>query len=337
MRPLHVKEALRLHIKMRTPVFIWGPPGIGKSNVVAQLAKEMKYTLIDIRALLLDPVDLRGVPAIDIKKKQTFWCPPCFLPTDDKYYIIFLDELNAAAPAVQAACYQLIQDRKLGEYTLPKNTVVLAAGNREIDRAVTHRMPTPLANKFAHIDFDLNNDDWIDWALDNDIPTDDISFIKFRPELLNAFDPSKPVNNKVKCAKAFPTPRTWEKTFRMMLENPSQEIEYEMVTGFVGEGAATEYMSFKKICRQLPNPDLIIHNPMGAKIPTDPATLYATCGALAFRATENTIGPIVKYANRMKQQEFSVLLIRDAVKKCPDIVSTRPFIDWSAKHKDVLI
>jgi MoxR-like ATPase len=147
----------------RQPVFIWGGPGVGKSAVVRQLAAELTVPLQDIRALLLDPGDLRGLPFLG-KDGQTKWAAPGFLPHDGSG-ILFLDELNAAPAMVQASCYQLVLDRKLGEYTLPEGWAIVAAGNRDSYRAVTTRMPTPLRNRFVHLEFDVDLQEWSEWAI----------------------------------------------------------------------------------------------------------------------------------------------------------------------------
>ena len=330
MKPSKVKIALKCLLLARRPGFLWGSPGIGKSDVVRQVAEELGFKLIDVRVILLDPVDLRGLPTIDPDKYVTKWCPPVFLPKGKGKYLLFLDELNAAPPAMQAACYQLVLDRKIGEYTLPKNCVIVAAGNRETDRAVTSRMPSPLANRFGlHINFEVNVDDWIEWALGKDIISEIIAFIRFRPNLLNAFDPQR--NDK-----AFPTPRSWEFASDLMkaFNSEGSSIEHEMLSGVVGEGAATEFMGFLKVFRSIPDPDMILMYPKKAEVPTDPAVLYAVCGVLVKKADPKTIKNIVTYANRLPD-EFSVFLMLDCIRKDETLTETRGFIEWASVHASV--
>jgi len=327
MKPSNVKQSLKVALQARKPVFVWGPPGVGKSDTVRQVAGELSHELIDLRAVLLDPVDLRGLPHINGDDKA-HWCQPAFLPTNGQG-ILFLDELNAAPPLTQAACYQLVLDRKLGEYTLPEQWAVIAAGNRESDKAVTHRMPSALKNRFIHIDFDVDLDDWVRWALQANILTEVIAFIRFRPTLLHSFDPTKQ-------EKSFPTPRTWEYVSDLLNAGIPQEIEFNLIAGAVGEGAAAELAGFLRIYRDLPNPDSILLDPQNSHVPDDPATLYAICGALARKTSDNTAERIVTYAGRLPA-EFSVLLIRDAKAQFPNIVNTRAFIQWTSDNKDVLI
>jgi len=325
MKPSRIVEALKVCIAAMQPTFLWGPPGVGKSDVVAQVAAMLKMQLTDVRAVLLDPVDLRGLPTVE--NGEANWCPPAFLPKSGKG-ILFLDELNAAPPLVQAACYQLVLDRKIGEYELPKGWVVIAAGNRETDRAVTSRMPSPLANRFVHLDFDVDLDDWISWALNNGVRTENIAFQRFRPELLYNFDPKK---NE----KAFATPRSITFLSRLIDAN-NGEIDFDLAKGVAGEGYAAEFVGFMNIYKSLPDPAMVIMAPKKAEVPTDPATLYAICGAVAQKTSEQNMKNVVEYANRLPV-EFSVLLIRDCVNRDENLVKTRAFIGWTSVHSEVLI
>ena len=327
MKASEIREALKVLAEAGQPVFIWGPPGVGKSQVVKQTARTLGREVRDVRAVLLDPVDLRGLPTVN-GDGRAHWAVPEFLPREGEG-VLFLDELNAAPPLVQAACYQLVLDRQLGEYRLPEGWAVVAAGNRETDRAVAHRMPSALANRFVHLEFEVDLEDWVAWALGAGVMTEVIGFLRFRPGLLHSFDPRK--NDK-----AFPTPRAWEFVSRILEQGPAPEIEYELVRGTVGEGAAAELVGFLKIFRKLPNPDAVLMAPDTAEVPEDPATLYAICAALARKASEQTMERLVKYFNRLPA-EFSVLAVRDSVKQSQDVVNTRAFIEWASAHSDVLI
>lgn len=328
MKPSHVELALEVAIKAKRPVFIWGAPGVGKSQVVAKVAKKHGLDLIDVRAALLDPVDLRGLPFIN-GEGRVHWAIPDFLPKDGKG-ILFLDELNQGVPLVQAAFFQLIFDRCLGEYKLPDGWVVVAAGNRDTDGSITTRMATALKNRFlSHIDFDVDLEDWVSWALSADVAIEVISFIRFRPSLLHRFDPKSKDN-------AFPTPRSWEFVSDILKTNPPKEIEYELIAGCVGEAAAAEFKGFIDVYRDLPDIDAILVNPSGEKVPEDPAILYAITGALSRKASTTNFGRVLEYGKRMPA-EFSVLLVRDSVQRTKELTKTRAFIEWSAENSDVLI
>jgi len=327
MKSSQIAIALESLLDIRQPVFLSGPPGIGKSQVVIQTAAGLGLDIIDIRAILLDPVDLRGLPRISPDGKSQ-WCAPAFLPTKGKG-ILFLDELNAAPPLVQAACYQLVLDRRLGEYILPDGWSVVAAGNREQDRAVTHRMPSALANRFVHLNFAVDSDDWVSWALENAIAPELIAFIRFRPSLLHDFDPEK--NHK-----AFPSPRSWEFVSNLMQSSPDSSVFKELVAGAVGTGGASEFLGFLKIWGQLPTVGEILANPSGIEIPKDPALLFAICEMMSHALDNGNFDGIMAYSSRLPI-EFSVLLVRNAVLKNADIVNTKAFAGWASCHSDVLV
>lgn len=329
MTPSQIFSALHTLLSAHQPVFLWGAPGVGKSQVVAKVAADRGMALRDIRAVLLDPVDLRGLPRLENGRAE--WCPPAFLPgpDDSEQGIIFLDELNAAPPLVQAACYQLVLDRRIGEYRLPDGWSIIAAGNREKDKAVTHRMPSALANRMVHLEFDVSLDDWILWAQQAGIRWEVIAFLRFRPKLLHDFDP-------LSSGKAFASPRSWAFLSGILDANPDPDVEYELFRGTVGDGAAAEFMGFLRVWRGLPSVEDILANPADALVPDDPAALYAVCEALSEKAADGTVNALVTYAGRLPS-EFGVLLMRDAVCRDERIVRTSAFADWAQANAHVLM
>ena len=340
MRPSQIATALNYLIDANQPVMLHGSPGVGKSDVVRQVAKQRGIELIDLRLSQLDPVDLRGVPSVDTKKHITSWNTPNFLPLDGKG-ILFLDEINSAAQATQAAAYQLVLDRKLGDYELPNGWAIIAAGNRSTDRAIVNQMSTALKNRFTHLNYEVNNDDWCDWALRNNVAVEVLGFIRFRPMLLNEFEQrneSKEEKERVqrmKDAQAFATPRSWEFLSKIVQQKPGSDIEYELYTGIVGEGSAAEFMGYLKYYRDLPNLDALLMNPGAAKVPEEPATLYALSTGLATKATQDNMERVVKYALRLPA-EFQVLLMKDAIARDNDLTQTKPFNEWAIKNAEVM-
>ena len=305
-------------------MFIWGSPGSGKSAVVNQLAAELEIALRDIRALLLDPVDLRGLPFVG-KDGRSQWATPEFLPQDGAG-ILFLDELNAAPAMVQASCYQLVLDRRLGEYTLPEDWAIVAAGNRDSDRAATTRMPTPLRNRFVHIDFEVDVQEWSEWAIKANVGPEVIAFIRFRPELLSAFD---------RDSNAFPSPRSWEFVSRILNSKPDPSAEHELIAGAVGTGAATEFSAFLRMFRELPNIDAILLNPTQEPVPENAAAQYAVASALARCASDTNFDRICLYLNRLPI-EFRVLCVRDATLREPAIRCTAGYVKWAVQNHDAI-
>lgn len=328
-RPQVVAKVLKAGIKAQQPLMIWGPPGVGKSDVVRQVAADMKYNLIDLRLALLDPVDLRGIPFVDQEAMVANWAAAGMLPneqTHGKHGILFLDEIVQAPQSVQGAALQLVLDRKVGEYELPEGWYIAAAGNRTTDRSGANRMIAALGSRFTHIDFDVHIDDWTAYAVDHGLVTEVLSFIRFRPGLLHEFD---------KDARTFPCPRTWEFVSKILGQDDA-EVELELIQGSVGTGAAGEFIAFLRTYRDLPNPDAILLNPAKAKVPTDPSTLYALTGALSARAEQGNWDRLVEYTKRLPV-EFQVVLIRDSVRRVPELANTRTFSTWAADNSSVLM
>ena len=250
LRPSELAATLALLVEARQPCVVWGPPGAAKSMIAQQVAADAGRQYVDVRALLLDPVDLRGIPWRD-GADRTRWAPPAFLPpTDDAgRWLINLEELPSAVPMVQAALYQLVLDRKVGEYELPEGASLIACGNRESDRGVVHRMPTPLASRFVHLEIRVDAQDWLAWGAENGIAPETLFFISMRPELLHQFDPQSR-------EKAFPCPRTWEMISNIVHRRNGLDpaVERALFRGTVGEAAAVEFSAFLKVWRELPHP-----------------------------------------------------------------------------------
>ena len=201
--PKSAKRSIRKAIQTRRPVFLWGPPGIGKSDIVKQIGEDAGREVVDVRLALWEPTDIKGIPYYNADQGKMVWAPPSELPTDpESTAIIFLDELNSAPPAVQAAAYQLILNRKVGTYSLPKGVDIVAAGNREGDRGVTYRMPAPLANRFIHLEMKIDFDDFQEWAVMNAVHPEVVGYVGFAKQDLYDFDPKSP-------SKALATPRSW--------------------------------------------------------------------------------------------------------------------------------
>ena len=255
--PNSAKKSILHAITKKRPIFLWGPPGIGKSDIVAQVTHTLSNSyLIDVRLSLWEPTDVKGIPYFDSNTGTMVWAPPAELPSEEfaaKYdnIVLFLDEMNSAAPAVQAAAYQLILNRKVGQYTLPDNVLIVAAGNREADKGVTYRMPAPLANRFVHLEIKPDFDDWFAWAIDNDIHKDVVGYLSFAKQDLYDFDPKSP-------SRSFATPRSWSFVSELLEDELDTETTTDLVSGSVGEGLAIKFMAHRKVASKLPNPTDIL-------------------------------------------------------------------------------
>jgi hypothetical protein len=255
--PKAAKKSIRRAFKAQRPIFLWGPPGIGKSDIVKQLGDELDAHVIDIRLSLWEPTDIKGIPFFDANSGKMAWAPPIELPDAEfakkyKNIILFMDEMNSAAPAVQAAAYQLVLNRRVGTYRLPDNVLIVAAGNREADKGVTYRMPAPLANRFVHMEMAVDWDDYFGWAVDNKIHKDVVGFLTFSKKDLYDFDPRSG-------SKAFATPRSWSFVSELLFDDEEDESTLtDLVSGAIGEGLAIKFMAHRKVASKMPNPTDIL-------------------------------------------------------------------------------
>lgn len=293
VRPADLIQVVERCMEKQRPCMIWGPPGIGKSDIIAQIGSKQNRPVIDLRLLLMEPTDIKGIPYYDPETHEMRWAKPAELPsvvskemlasaratlaaaqaalgndeviTDRQVEImtrnvatlkgslelqnaiLFLDEINAAPQSVQAAAYQLILNRRVGEYQLPDGMSIVAAGNRETDKAVTFRMPSALANRFIHFELKVHFEDWSDWAIARRVHPDVIGFLTGHQHYLFDFDPRK-------SGKAFATPRSWTFVGELLDDNMSERLNQVMVGGTVGMGLAIEFMQHRRLKGRLPDP-----------------------------------------------------------------------------------
>jgi hypothetical protein len=251
------RKSILKAFKVKRPLFLWGPPGIGKSDLVAGITKELGGIMYDCRLGQMEPTDIRGIPFYNKDIGKMDWAPPIDLPDEEtasKYPIVvlFLDEMNSASGSVQAAAYQLILNFRIGKYHLPKNTVIVAAGNRESDKGVTFRMPTPLANRFLHQEMKVDFPSWLEWAVNNKVHKDVVGYLSFAKQDLYDFDAKS-------SSRAFATPRTWMFVSEYLQEDDGDnETLANMISGTVGEGLAIKFMAHRKVAAKMPNPSDIL-------------------------------------------------------------------------------
>jgi len=266
VRPSQAKPIILRAMLANRPIFIWGPPGIGKSEMVADLGKDPanglgdKVLIIDLRLALMEPTDLRGYPFRNTETNQMEWAPPVDLPSPElaaEYdtIILFLDEMNSAPPSVQAAAYQLVLNKRIGQYFLPKNVRIIAAGNRDTDRGTTYKMPSPLANRFRHIEMEVNFKDWKQWAITNKLSPEIIGYVSFSKQDLFDFQPTT-------SGHAFATPRSWVYINEMLQQQGfhlASDIEQKAeIAGAVGDAIAGKFCEHRKHAAFLPNPSDIL-------------------------------------------------------------------------------
>lgn len=248
------RKALLTAFKIKRPVFIWGPPGIGKSEVVASVTEELGGLMIDLRMAQMEPTDIRGIPFFNKELGKMDWAPPVDLPDEETasqypIVVLFLDEMNSAAPAVQAAGYQLVLNRRVGKYVLPKNVVIVAAGNRDSDKGVTYRMPMPLANRFIHLEMRADFDSYQHWAVTHGVNEEVVGYLMRNKQDLYDFDSKS-------SSRAFATPRSWTFVSDLLNQEGSEDSDtmYALIAGSIGEGLASKFSAHRKFVAQLPDP-----------------------------------------------------------------------------------
>lgn len=304
-------------IRTLPSVMLWGPPGIGKSQAVRQLAKEIEYDtgkkvkVTDVRLLLFNPIDLRGIPTANAEKTLAVWLKPQIFQMDESQDIInilFLDEISAAPQSVQAAAYQITLDRVVGEHKLPENCIVIAAGNRTTDKSVVFKMPKALANRLLHIEVEGSFKSWKKWAIESGINDKVLGFLSFRQDYLMKFDSTSD-------DLAFATPRSWEMVSNL-LNYVSDDVEslYPLIAGLVGIGVAVEFRTWEKVYSQLPNIEDIFDGKM-PMLPANTDAMYALTAAMTTYARQHKndlyrIANSIAYASRMPP-DFSTVLMKD--------------------------
>jgi hypothetical protein len=344
MRPSHVALILDREFASsgtaHTPVMLWGPPGVGKSRIVAQVADAHDATLIDVRLSQMEPTDLRGIPFREANRVE--WSVPALLPDEKRHGargILFLDEITSAPPTVTAAAYQLILDRRLGEYRVPAGWAIFAAGNRYGDRGVTYVMPSPLANRFTHYEIEPHLDDWVAWAHANGIDSRVIAFLRFRPDLLFDFDAAR---NPV----AFPSPRSWEYAHRALAKfGDSPALLLESLQACVGPAAGAELKAFVDHMNELPDLDGIMEG-RSREVPRGIDLQYGVVCAIVRRAAEagragdaqRVYGNVLRYAQAFPDREMGVMLVTDLHRSIGQPLYAVPeFARWAQSISDLVL
>ncbi len=302
-----LKTFLKETYDKKIPTFIWGTMGIGKSTIVRDVAKEMGLDFVDVRISQLEPSDLRGLPSV--ANGETKWLPPSWLPKKNTKGILFFDELNLAVPSIQASCYQLILDRKLGDYELPEGWEIISAGNRIEDKANVFEMPSPLANRFVHVELAVPNvEEWCNWAFDKQIDSRIITFLNWKESRLYAFDA------KYK-EKSFATPRTWEYVSKLIKDvsyDENSEMLSTLIASAVGEGVSTEMTAFMKLQRKI-KAEEILESPKKVKNITELDLKYSMLSSISEyfnkHKKKETIKQVMGVVNEL-DAEFGILLLR---------------------------
>jgi hypothetical protein len=333
MKPSQLKDFLVFATKNRFPVLIKGKPGIGKSDIVEQATQETSSEMVISHPVVSDPTDYKGLPFADAASQEAH-----FLPYGDLNKLIkatkpltyFIDDIGQAPASVQAAVMQLLLARRINGHKVSEFVTFVAATNRREDRAGVTGILAPVKSRFMSIvELEVNTDDWVQWALQNNMPIELIAFMRFRPDLLDTDTQTKDIENT-------PSPRTVASVGKWQKQGLASALEFEVIKGAAGEAFATEYCAFLRIYRNLPSIDEMILNPMGAPVPTDPATLYAITGLIAGKANDNNVGPLLQYAGRLPG-EINVAAVKDMTIRKRELMNTAAYVKWASDNSNVIL
>jgi hypothetical protein len=294
-------------------------PGIGKTDTVKDFAKRRGLACLDMMASQMDPVDVRGLPVP--KDGRTGWTTPDFFPHDPKSKgILFLDELSNGAPAVQNALLQLTLSRQCGPHRLPDGWIIVAAGNRSLDRAYVHRLSSALTSRFIHLDVEANLEEWTEWAQKHEIAPEVTAFLNWKRGADGLF-----VAKDLEGQRSFTCPRTWAFASSIIKSGAKDKLLLAMLNGAIGPGAATEFIAYLRSYAEMPKPEDILKNPRGCKIPTDRAdVMWALTMSLPHHAKDKAAHrPLVDFCLRLSDdgvEEFAILLARGITKVSPHIL-----------------
>ena len=319
-----------------TPMLV-GSPGIGKSDIVKLTAKKHNLKLIDLRLAQSDPTDLNGFPTLQNDGTRMDYAPPTTFPLENldqipngyEGWLLFLDEINAAPPAIQAAAYKLVLDRQIGSHNLHKRVAIVCAGNKATDKAIVNRLSTAMQSRMIHLNLMVDTESWLEWANTHNVDHRVISFIKFRPELLHKFNPSHADNT-------FASPRTWEFLSKIIVDKKEfTKTDHAVLVGTVGEGPATEFRAFCDVYRDLPTIDDMLENPTLVNIPKEPGHQYAMTTLISHHANDDTIESLMIVAKKLPI-EFQVVVLKDIYSIAPELKKNQIIQDWVSQNADKL-
>lgn len=327
-------------------LFIWGAPGIGKTEILRQVANEANAIVIEWHLSQIEPTDFRGVPKIenvkgsnDTKDERTVVKLPELFPDSDTEVpgIIFFDEMNRAPQMVLSAALSLCLGGTLGNYSLPERWIVVAAGNRAIDLgdATPTVIEPALANRFSHVNYAPSIEDWIKWAYKKDhINPDLIAFLKHKPQYYHKLDPDEE-------PQAWPSPRSWdlasEEEYFARGEKWSNKLSSdelsEIYTDNVGSEAATAfnaYLELKKVYNENDVKGVYTKGAKAKKLPTRADQSYAaSCSIASYKKgekiTEKEFANLIEFIKSIPNFEVKTPILSEVKEYHPYLKTEEPY------------
>lgn len=360
-----VPPLLEDSIRAKKVMFLRASPGVGKSDIVRQVAKKLRLKVIDVRLAYVDPTELNGFPSVNQETKRGEYLtmdifplagdplPPILDAQGKEQYVkdgkicdpmedgaelltysgwcLFFDELPQAMPATQAACFKVMLDRKVGEKNLHPRVAMVAAGNLDSDNALVEEVSTPMKSRLVHLKMTVFPKAFIEWAADNGIEPIVTSFIAFKPDNLHMFDPESDEDT-------FRCPRTYEflSDFIKVWGMPVPPEKYPLIAGTIGEGGATDFIAYLKMYQDLPTFDQILANGKTMNLPKEKGTMFATTAMITANIDESNAAQLMGYVNRL-DVEFAMIILFQATKKNPRLLMITEVRDWFDKNGTELL
>lgn len=336
MDAIKLTESLSYAIEHDLPVMLWGDTGIGKTEIVKQVAAALGRPCLVETLATMESVDLRGLPMNGAD--GVVWNRPDFLVRLDKLgkgAVLFVDEANANPPSVQVPIMQLVLNRHIGPHELPEGTRIVMAGNRMTDRAAAQRMNKALEDRLFHLDLEASLKPWLAWAAKANLHPAILAFLMLRGEG-NVDRPGLFIwrDAKSQDQRSRPGPRAWASVASVV--DAPDSIRFGLVAGRVGEAAAAEFEGFLSVFRNLPPIPQIIAKPDTAPVPSEPSLQYAVSVALGHAANAANLAAVSQYMARVGR-EFQIVTMTDAVRRKPALAETPAYIRWAAANADVAI
>ena len=344
MKRSQIQKAIKRNMSTNLPMLIESSPGLGKTSLIEQLHAETGRKLFSLILSMRQPVDLVGLPVPNLKELTVVWLQSGFLPPSDyeQECTLFIDELANCSGMMQTAALSLIHERRIGSYNLPKQCAIVAATNRASDKAGSNQIITSMRSRFKCYTMQADLNDLLEHALQEKWHPYVIAYLRKNPDNLHFFDPRNIQEN-------FPCPRTWEmvskiEEYNEQVESIEVQDEIEEFASAIGNTIALEYVGFRRVFNDIPDPALIMLDPENAPLPEQsrPDVCFALSAALGKLATSENVGRIIQYLKRWTE-EYNVLTMQDVFRRnknsdeYKNIVNTQAVCNWIAENQSVMV
>ncbi len=334
-----LKNAIKMTVLNNANIMVVGPPGCGKTEISEQVARELTDCVHVATPAVEDPTNAAGMPVYNSETNQVRFLPFKLMETlcnhdpDEDPCVVVLDDFGQAQRSVQASYMQVIQSHRVGEHEFPDNvSFIILTNDRDHQAGVSPILEPVKSRCMAIYKYELELEEWIEWAYQNNLYPTIMPYLRFKPEAFNNFRPTTEMINQ-------PCARTWHKLSKALYAMKSLNITDESLRYATAVGAvaayASEFIEFEKYYGKLPDiQDLIKGKALFEHNPNDPSLTYALCGALVHYANKKNVDKIIKVIEQLPEM-FQVAVTRDLQNAIPDLIESDAFMDWCLRHVDI--